>query len=200
MIKLYDNPLSGNCFKVKLLLVQSKIPFESIMIDVFKGESRRESFLRINNAGKIPAIDDNGFILNESNAILLYLAEKYNKNLLSVNIDERGKIYSWILYNKTSVDPNLAKARAIKKFFPSDKQNLKELEFLQKEGIKSLELIDKHLSGKDFLLTNILLRILQCIHILSCLMKVGLILITLKILFYGLIELKVLGTLYIYIS
>ena len=154
MIKLYDNPLSGNCFKVKLLLVQSKIPFESIIIDVFKGESRKAPFLQINNAGKIPAIDDNGFILNESNAILLYLAEKYNKNLLSENLDERGKIYSWILYNKTSVDPNLAKARAIKKFFPSDKQNVKELEFLQREGIKSLELIDKHLSGNDFFVNN----------------------------------------------
>ena len=154
MIKLYDNPLSGNCFKVKLFLVQSKIPFESIIIDVFKGESRKAPFLQINNAGKIPAIDDNGFILNESNAILLYLAEKYNKNLLSENLDERGKIYSWILYNKTSVDPNLAKARAIKKFFPSDKQNSKELEFLQKEGIKSLELIDKHLYGNDFFVNN----------------------------------------------
>lgn len=154
MIKLYDNRLSGNCFKVKLLLVQSKIPFESIIIDVFKGESRKAQFLQINNAGKIPAIDDNGFILNESNAILLYLAEKYNKNLLSESLDERGKIYSWIFYNKTSVDPNLAKARAIKKFFPSDKQNSKELEFLQKEGIKSLELIDKHLSGNEFFVNN----------------------------------------------
>jgi glutathione S-transferase len=154
MIKLYDNPLSGNCFKVKLLLVQSKVPFESIIIDVFKGESRKDPFLQINNAGKIPAIDDNGFILNESNAILLYLAEKYNKNLLSENLDERGKIYSWILYNKTSVDPNLAKARAIKKFFPSDKQNLKELEFLQREGVKSLELVDKHLSENDFFVNN----------------------------------------------
>ena len=154
MIKLYDNPLSGNCFKVKLLLVQSKIPFESIIIDVFKGESRKPPFLDINNAGKIPAIDDNGFILNESNAILLYLAEKYNKNLISENLNERGKIYSWILYNKTSVDPNLAKARAIKKFFPSDKQNLKELELLQREGIKSLELIDKHLSVNEFFVNN----------------------------------------------
>lgn len=154
MIKLYDNPLSGNCFKVKLLLVQSKIPFESVIIDVFKGESRKAQFLQINNAGKIPAIDDNGFILNESNAILLYLAEKYNKNLLSESLDERGKIYSWIFYNKTSVDPILAKARAIKKFFPSDKQNSKELEFLQREGIKSLELIDKHLSRNDFFVNN----------------------------------------------
>lgn len=154
MIKLYDNPLSGNCFKVKLLLVQSKIPFESVIIDVFKGESRKAQFLQINNAGKIPAIDDNGFILNESNAILLYLAEKYNKNLLSESLDERGKIYSWIFYNKTSVDPNLAKARAIKKFFPSDKQNSKELEFLQREGVKSLELIDKHLSRNDFFVNN----------------------------------------------
>lgn len=154
MIKLYDNPLSGNCFKVKLLLVQSKVPFESVIIDVFKGESRKAQFLQINNAGKIPAIDDNGFILNESNAILLYLAEKYNKNLLSESLDERGKIYSWIFYNKTSVDPNLAKARAIKKFFPSDKQNSKELEFLQREGVKSLELIDKHLSRNDFFVNN----------------------------------------------
>ena len=42
----------------------------------------------------------------------------------------------------------------IKKFFPSDKQNLKELEFLQREGIKSLELIDKHLYGNDFFVNH----------------------------------------------
>ena len=72
-----------------------------------------------------------------------------------INLDLKiGKIYRWIFYNKTSVDPNLAKARAIKKFFPSDKQNSKELEFLQREGIKSLELIDKHLSRNDFFVNN----------------------------------------------
>ena len=52
MIKLYDNPLSGNCFKVKLLLVQSKIPFESIMIDVLRVKAGESHFYELTMLGK----------------------------------------------------------------------------------------------------------------------------------------------------
>ena len=153
-IDLYDHPLSGNCYKVRLLLNQLNIKFNSIIIDVFKGQNREKFFKEINPAMKIPVLDDEGFVINESNAILIYLAEKYSSNFIPKALKERAELFSWLLYNKTSVDPFLAKARAIKKFFPSDKQNLSELALLQKEGHKALELIDKHLVNKNFFLTN----------------------------------------------
>ena len=76
MIKLYDHPLSGNCYKIRLFLAQAQIEFETEVVDVFKGENKSDDFIRINPAAKIPAIEDDGEILWESNAILFYLCEK----------------------------------------------------------------------------------------------------------------------------
>ena len=151
LIKLYDHELSGNCYKVRLLLSQLPKEYEAIKIDVFKGQNKEVFFKNINPAMKIPVIDDSGVIVNESNAILLYLSEKYNKNFLLDSVESRAKIYSWLLLNKTSVDPFLAKSRAIKKFFPEDKQDNNELKMLQKEGNKSLLIIDEYLKDNDFL-------------------------------------------------
>ena len=150
IIKLYDHELSGNCYKVRLLLNQLSLDFESIKIDVFKGENKKDFFKEINPAMKIPVINDGGLILNESNAILLYLCDKYKSKLVSNSIESRAKIYSWLIYNKTSVDPFLAKARAIKKFYPDDKQDLNELQYLKIEGIKSLKVIDNYLKTSNF--------------------------------------------------
>ena len=149
-IKLYDHELSGNCFKVRLLLNQLSLDFESIKIDVFTGENKKDFFKKINPAMKIPVINDSGIILNESNAILLYLSDKYKSELLSNSLEDRAKIYSWLMYNKTSVDPFLAKARAIKKFYPDDKQDLDELKSLKIEGNKSLNLINDYLKTSNF--------------------------------------------------
>tara|TARA_B100000123_G_scaffold162004_1_gene119961 strand:- start:433 stop:1038 length:606 start_codon:yes stop_codon:yes gene_type:complete len=150
IIKLYDHELSGNCFKVRLLLNQLSLDFESIKIDVFAGENKKDFFKKINPAMKIPVINDSGIILNESNAILLYLSDKYKSELLSNSLEDRAKIYSWLMYNKTSVDPFLAKARAIKKFYPHDKQDLDELKSLKIEGNKSLNLINDYLKTSNF--------------------------------------------------
>ena len=150
IIKLYDHEISGNCFKVRLLLNQLSLDFESIKIDVFTGENKKDFFKKINPAMKIPVINDSGIILNESNAILLYLSDKYKSELLSNSLEDRAKIYSWLMYNKTSVDPFLAKARAIKKFYPDDKQDLDELKSLKIEGNKSLRVINDYPSASNF--------------------------------------------------
>jgi len=154
MIKLYDHPLSGNCYKVKLLLVQAGLNFETIVIDVFKGENRSGEFTKINPAAKIPVIDDDGYIIWESNAILVYLAEKYASNYIPRNINGRGTVFKWLFFNKTSLDPYLAKSRAILKFIPKSKQDLKELELLQADGKKGLEIFNQHLEGRSFIVDD----------------------------------------------
>ena len=154
MIKLYDHPLSGNCYKVKLLMAQSNVEFVTEIVDVFKGENKKDKFIAINPATKIPAIDDDGIIVWESNAILMYLCEKYSPILLPYDLQGRAEAYKWLFFNKTSVDPFLAKARAILKFYPEDAQDSDELKNLQDEGIKSLKIIDNHLEGKTFFVGN----------------------------------------------
>ena len=154
MIKLYDHPLSGNCFKVKLLLLQAGLTFETRVVDVFKGENLTTEFKKINPATKIPVIDDDGYTIWESNAILIYLAERYAKDYLPTGIETRGTVFKWLLFNKTSLDPYLAKSRAILKFMPEDKRDFKELDSLQAQGKKGLEIFDEYLEGRRFIVDD----------------------------------------------
>ena len=79
MIKLYDYELSGNCYKLRLLMALLGIPYESRSINFYPGvEHKSEAFLKINPLGQIPVIDDDGFILRDAQAILVYLASKYD--------------------------------------------------------------------------------------------------------------------------
>ena len=75
MIKFYFNG-APNPNKVALFLEESGLPFEAIPVDTRKGEQFAPEFLKVNPNGKVPAIDDDGVLVFDSNAILLYLAEE----------------------------------------------------------------------------------------------------------------------------
>src|SRR5215813_13032125 len=93
MLKFYFNG-SPNPTKVALFLEESGLPFEPVAVDARKGEQFTPEFLRINPNGKVPAIEDDGTIVFDSNAILLYLAEKTGKFLPPAK--ERGRLLSWL--------------------------------------------------------------------------------------------------------
>lgn len=76
-IKLYNFPRSGHAHRVELMLSLLQLPTELIFVDLAKGEHKKPQYLAINSFGQVPAIDDNGVVLADSNAILVYLAQKY---------------------------------------------------------------------------------------------------------------------------
>jgi glutathione S-transferase len=79
-IKLYGFPLSGHSHRVELMLSLLGLPTEFILVDLAQGAHKSADFLAtINSFGQVPAIDDNGTVLADSNAILVYLASKYGK-------------------------------------------------------------------------------------------------------------------------
>ena len=77
-IKLYRNPLSGHCHRVELMLSLLDIPYETIDLDMANGAHKAPDYLKISPFGQVPAIDDNGITLADSNAIITYLEKKYN--------------------------------------------------------------------------------------------------------------------------
>jgi glutathione S-transferase len=80
VITLYDYELSGNCYKVRLLLQLLGIPFERKEIDFHPGLEHQSSwFLALNPLGQLPVIDDAGWILRDAQAILVYLAGRYDR-------------------------------------------------------------------------------------------------------------------------
>lgn len=79
-IKLYRHPLSGHCHRVQLMMSLLDVPYETIDLDMDNGAHKTPSYLKISPFGQVPAIDDNGITLTDSNAIIIYLEKKYNND------------------------------------------------------------------------------------------------------------------------
>lgn len=78
-IKLYDFATSGHAHRAKLMLSLLDLPTEILPVQLDKGEQKQPAFLALNPFGQVPVIDDNGTIIADSNAILVYLATTYGK-------------------------------------------------------------------------------------------------------------------------
>ena len=79
MITLYDYELSGNCYKLRLLMSFLGIDYKTVPVDFYPGrEHKSEWFLKLNPLGQLPVLDDDGLVLRDAQAILVYLASKYD--------------------------------------------------------------------------------------------------------------------------
>ena len=152
MLKLYDHPLSGNSYKSRLTLSHLGVEYERICVDVFKGEQHSAEFTTLNPNNKIPVLVDGGFVIWESNAIPLYLAKKYAPNpIFPEDIKCFGLVAQWLLFGKTTIDPNLAMARALTRFVSPEERDDKELDRLRTQGRLALNVLDGYLRNNDFL-------------------------------------------------
>ena len=78
-MKLYYHPLSGHAHRAHLFLSLIAADFELIDVDLAKGAHKAPEFLKLNRLGQVPVLDDNGTIVADFNAILVYLALKFGK-------------------------------------------------------------------------------------------------------------------------
>lgn len=101
-MKLYDYVLSANCYKQRLLLSILDVPYELVPIDFYPGwEHKGEAFKKINPLGHIPVIDDDGYVLRDAHAILIYLAAKYDPAGTWYPTGDPqllGEVSSWLLF------------------------------------------------------------------------------------------------------
>jgi glutathione S-transferase len=85
--------------RVRWTLQELGVEFESVTINLADGEHRRPEFLKLNPAGRLPVLIDDDFVLTESVAIVLYLAEKYShKGLLPIDLKQRAQVNRWLLF------------------------------------------------------------------------------------------------------
>src|SRR4051794_3391640 len=102
MIKLYFHT-SPNPMKVVLFLEETKLPYQVVPVDTFKGEQHRPAFVAINPNARTPAIEYEGVRVFDSSAILLYLAESSQQFIGSRAV--RGEMLSWLMFIATGVAP-----------------------------------------------------------------------------------------------
>jgi GST-like protein len=120
MIKFYYHP-SPNPAKVALLLEETGLKYEVVPVDTRKGEQFAPAFLAINPNAKTPALVDGDAVLFDSNAILLYLAEKTQRFLPETTSADRAQLLSWLMFVASGVGPYSGQAVHFKHFAPEPK-------------------------------------------------------------------------------
>jgi len=116
-IKLYRHPLSGHAHRVELLLSLLNVPTELVFVDLAKGAHKTPEFLALNPFGQVPVIDDNGTVLADSNAILVYLANQYGEGQwLSADPVAAAQVQRWLSVAAGQVAYGPAAARLITVF------------------------------------------------------------------------------------
>lgn len=153
MFNVFGMALSGNCYKLKLLLEQLQRPYEWHEVDILKGESRTPQFLEKNSNGRVPVLEiEPGVYLPESNAILCYLAEE--TPFWSGDKFERAQILQWLFFEQYSHEPYIAVARFIAKFLPKDHPRQATLPQLREKGEQALQVMEQHLTKQSFFVAN----------------------------------------------
>lgn len=147
-MKLYNVAYSGNSYKVRLLLAQLGIPCEIIEIDILNGGSRTPEFLKINPNGRTPVLDDDGFVLAESNAILAYLAR--GTKFLPDDRKTFGLIFQWMFFEQYSHEPFIATSRFWLQHKPDSAEKTTLLESKRDGGWAALKIMEEHLAKRDF--------------------------------------------------
>ncbi len=149
MLRLYDDPISGNGYKVRLALTQLRLSFEYVALDIMKGETRTPAFLAKNPNGRIPTLRlDDGVHLAESNAIIWYLAE--GTFLAPADRLARAQTLQWMFFEQYNHEPNVAVARFWKHLPRLTERQERELPERIKHGYAALEVMERHLSTRGF--------------------------------------------------
>ena len=147
-MRLYNVAYSGNSYKVRLLLAQLGIPCEIIEIDILKGESRTPEFLKINPNGRTPVLDDNGFVLAESNAILAYLAR--GTKFLPEDRQLWAHVFQWLFFEQYSHEPYIASSRFWLQHKPDTPERSAVLAARRDGGWAALKIMEEHLAKTAF--------------------------------------------------
>ncbi|MCG8670657.1 MAG: glutathione S-transferase family protein [Pseudomonadales bacterium] len=150
MIDLYTAP-TPNGWKVSCALEEMEIPYNVVTVNLLAGDQKREDYLKLNPNGRIPTIvdhDNDDFVVFESGAILLYLAEKSGK-LLPEDPKKRSEVIQWLMFQMSGVGPMMGQANVFFRYFPEKIQPA--IDRYQNESKRLLTVLNDHLVNRDYL-------------------------------------------------
>jgi glutathione S-transferase len=111
-MRLYEHPESGNSHKVRLLLSFLGRAYESVGIDLMADEQHQAAFLALNPRGEVPVLEDEGTVLCDSMAILVYVALKYDQGIwLPRDPKGMGEVMEWLAFAASWIQYGVFTAR-----------------------------------------------------------------------------------------
>jgi glutathione S-transferase len=150
---LHEDPISGNCYKIRLTAALVGAPLERRAYDIRRGETRTPDFLSSVNAnGRIPVLQVGDRFLPESNAACCYLAE--GSALMPADRFGRADMLHWMFFEQYNHEPNVATLRFWLAFLGEDALDDAQRAAIPAKragGAAALALLDRHLADRDFL-------------------------------------------------
>ena len=150
MIDLYTAG-TPNGYKVSIALEELELDYELHSIDLAADEQKTPAFLQINPNGRIPAIvdrDEDDFVVFESGAILIYLADKTGQ-LLPQDPKKRSEVIQWLMFQMGGIGPMQGQANVFFRYF--DEKIPVVIERYQKECRRLFEVLDRRLEDREFI-------------------------------------------------
>ena len=146
---LYDSPISGNCYKVRLLLAHLGIPYERRTVDVVDRSDRPELLGGLNPALRVPTLVlDDGRPLAESGAILWYFGE--GTRFVPDDRYERAQVLQWMFFEQYEHEPAIAVLRFWLAYSGRPDEIADRRDQLTKAGSRVLRTMEQHLDGRKF--------------------------------------------------
>jgi glutathione S-transferase len=147
-IKLYDFELSGNCYKVRLLMSLLSLEHELVPVNLLAGEHKLPKFLQLNPLGEVPVLTDGDLVLADSQAILVYLARKYgNEAWLPNDAESLSRIVRWLSITAAEIRQGVATARL---FYLFNMQGI-DIEAVTEKSAIILQQLEQHLTDREWL-------------------------------------------------
>jgi glutathione S-transferase len=155
-MRLYYHPLSSNSRRVLLTAVQLGMPLQLVVVDLLSGEHKTSRYLRINPNGKVPLLDDDGFHLWESHAIMQYLADACNGEMLYPHdIQARADINRWLFWSAYHYTPavGLISRERVSKSMVGGSGGPDPAEIARGEALltAAVDVLDRHLADKQWI-------------------------------------------------
>jgi len=154
-VLLYDSPISGNCFKVRLLFAHLGIEYERREVDVVDRSDRREFLADLNPARRVPTLVlDDGRPLAESNAIIWFFGE--STRFVPEDRFARAQVLQWLMWEQYEHEPAVAVARFLKTYSGRADWWEARREELSKRGERALMTLERHLDRRDWLVGEVM--------------------------------------------
>lgn len=151
MIKLYGHELSGNSYKVKLMLALLNLDYKWIKVDLMVGEHKQPQFLALNPFGQVPLLVDGETILGDAQAILVYLARQYgNEQWLPLDALSLAKVIRWLSTTAGEIRQGVESARLYHLF----KATSINLDRANQKAEYILTQLNDHLCNREWLELN----------------------------------------------
>lgn len=150
-MKLYEFAPTRS-IRARWALQELDVPFESVELRLLEGAGQTPEYLALNPAGKVPTLVDGDFVLTESVAIVVYLAEKYpQKGLLPTDFKQRAQLNRWMLFVVTELEQPMWRIAKHTFLYPEEQRLPADIELAKGEFRQMAAVLEKYMQGREFL-------------------------------------------------